>query len=416
MYVKLSELLCAMSQVVDLGEVKEFGHGQRVASLALDLAQAHEAFEVSHSAELAVAALLHDIGILPVLYSFYQRAGGDAERLLAQYPSYDRNREEGVETTLSRHVDLGARALEQLGYGPGTSEAILLHHRRLGEGTRPLPNTPRAIAGEFLRLADHLDTMTYTLGTAEARQLRALELIPQMAGDLIRPDVAELAQRVCSQREVWEEVIFLDELPKRLDALFETTFGVQVDFRTLENHFRVLAEIVDAHSPYMMGHSFAVTRTAIRIGETLGLDESALRDLHLAGLLHGCGRIAVPSHITQKRGGLDPDEFIRLHHYPNATRDALAPLNSLAELVDQASTHREKLDGSGYPEGRVGEEIPLIGRILAVADTFVALTSERPYRPAYSRSRAVAIVQVESARLFDGLIADALEEVYREGF
>ena len=415
MYVKLSEVLCAMSQVIDLGEMKELGHGQRVAVLTLAVADALEAFDVGASAELAVASLLHDIGLPPVLYSFYQRAGGQAEQILASYPSFQQE-EGGLETTLARHVDLGARALEQLGYGAGATDAVLLHHRRLGENTRPLSTSPRVLGGEVLRLADHLDTMTYQLGTAAERQRRATEIIPIMGGDLVRHEVAGVALNVLNQRAIWEEIIFLDALNSRLDELFKTTYGLESDFRTLENHLRVLAEIVDSHSPYMTGHSFAVTRTALRIGEVLGLDDEQLRQLHLAGLLHGCGRLGVPCHITQKRGGLSPDEFHRLHHYPNATRDALAPLSALSGLIDEASTHREKLDGSGYPEGRAGDQIPLIGRILAVADTFVALTSERPYRPAYSRSRAVAIVQVESARLFDGLIADALEEVYREGF
>src|SRR5690606_10498433 len=151
-----------------------------------------------------------------------------------------------------------------------------------------------------------------------------------------------------------------------LDALFDSTYGIDVPFDGLEAHLRTLSQFVDAQSPFTAGHGFEVTRLSRRIGERIGLDPEALDRLHIASLVHGAGRLSIPTSILEKRGGLTEDEFMLLHAYPSVTREVLAPLTPLRDIIDDASTHREKLDGSGYPEGRHSAEIPLIGRILGV--------------------------------------------------
>ncbi len=213
--------------------------------------------------------------------------------------------------------------------------------------------------------------------------------------------------------EMWGDE---DGAERELDGLWGGTYGEWVGAQELEAHLRLLAQVVDAQSPFTAGHTLDVTRLARRMGEHLGLGSEDLDGLSLAGLIHGVGRLGLPASIIEKSGGLSDEEFATLHLYPNLTREALAPLEPLRGLVDAASTHREKLDGSGYPEGRTEGEIPLIGRVLAVADTYNALISDRPYRSGYGRSRALAILRAEGTRLFDGLAIDALEAVCREGF
>jgi HD-GYP domain-containing protein (c-di-GMP phosphodiesterase class II) len=102
-----------------------------------------------------------------------------------------------------------------------------------------------------------------------------------------------------------------------------------------------------------------------------------------------------------------------LHTSPGLVRGLLEPLSSLGGVVEAASCHAERLDGSGGPEGRASARIPMGGRVLAVVDTFEALISERPYRPAHARARALHILQAQSGRLFDGVVTDALEGLAR---
>lgn len=416
MRVKLSQLLRAMSQATDLVEGKDLGHGQRLTVLALAFARASGSFEMGEKAELAVAALMHDVGIASVIHQVHLSTGSRSRELMARYPAvsdglFGLGPTEGsteLRALLARHSDSGARILQTLGYGEVVTSTIHTHHLEDASPTWSL-------ASQVVVLADLLETGTYALDTAEARRVQGIDLFQDIDHSLFDPELIEAIAPLIETTDLWEEVFFFDDLGAELDLIFETTYGQWIEFEGLEAHLRVLAQAVDAQTPFGAGHTFEVSRLSRRIGERIGLELDDLNRLHLASLLHGVGRLGLPIQLLEKAGGLTDDEFNTLHTYPNITRDALSPLEDLRELVEEASTHREKLDGSGYPEARVGDSIPIVGRILSAADTFIALISDRPYRPAYARSRALAIVQAESARLFDGLVTDALESVYREG-
>ncbi|PJB37721.1 MAG: hypothetical protein CO108_20535 [Deltaproteobacteria bacterium CG_4_9_14_3_um_filter_63_12] len=416
MRVKLSQLLRAMSQACDLVEGKDLGHGQRLTVLALAFARASGSFEMGEKAELAVSAMMHDLGLASVIHQVHQLTGLRSRELMARYPAvsdglFGLGPTEGaaeLRALLARHADHGARTLQALGYGDVVAGTVASHHLDASCETWSL-------ASQVVALADLLETGTYPLDTAEARRAHGVDLLQDIEQSRFDPELMEAVRPLLETTELWEEVFFFDDLGAELDLIFETTYGQWIEFEGLEAHLRVLAQAVDAQTPFASGHTFEVSRLSRRIGERIGLEPEDLNRLHLASLLHGVGRLGLPIQLLEKGGGLTEDEFCLLHTYPNITRDALAPLADLRDLVEEASTHREKLDGSGYPEARSGDGIPIIGRILSAADTFMALISDRPYRPAYARSRALAIVQAESARLFDGLVTDALESVYREG-
>jgi HD-GYP domain-containing protein (c-di-GMP phosphodiesterase class II) len=403
-----------LSQVADLAEAKEPGHAQRVAVLGLRFASELQHNAQHERADIAIAALLHDIGLSSVSYGLYQRFGGGERELLARYPSYQDalfGTEEalpGVSALLSRHCEAGSRMLQQLGYRLEVVQAVAHHHTRFDCAVGNVP-----LNAKLIGLADLLETGCAGLDTVAARCERAAHILDTVSDFLVEPALIDTLRRSACATETWEAAYFLDDIDATLSALVGSE---ELSKESVEAHLRALAEFIDAQSPYTVGHSFAVARLSRRIAEQIGLDLDIIEHIYLASLIHGAGRLSIPSAILEKRSGLATHEITLLQSYPNVTREVLAPLIGLRPLIDDACTHREKLDGSGYPEARHGESIPLIGRVLAVADTFVALTSERPYRPAYSRSRAVAIIQAESARLFDGLVTDALENVYREGF
>lgn len=182
---------------------------------------------------------------------------------------------------------------------------------------------------------------------------------------------------------------------------------------TVEAWLGVIAAMADAKAALEEGHSRRVSALSQDIGLALELTDEQLIELRHASLLFGAGRLALPSTLLESASSLSGAQRRLLHAYPRVTRSILAPLVPLGQLVTVAAQHAERLDGSGYPEGRAGDEIPLLARILAVSATYMALISERPYRPAYARSRALAIVQAQSGALFDGIVTDALEAVVR---
>ena len=177
-----------------------------------------------------------------------------------------------------------------------------------------------------------------------------------------------------------------------------------------------LARAVDAKSPWTAGHSERVTNLALKIGEVLGLAQKELKVLHRAGLLHDAGKIGVPAAILDKPGKLTDEEYSIVKRHPRAGVRILEPIRAYADVVPIVLQHHERFDGKGYPDGLSGEAICLGARILAVADVFDALISDRPYRAGWDRKHALELIKQEAGHQFDPNVVEAfLAVVAQEG-
>ena len=172
-----------------------------------------------------------------------------------------------------------------------------------------------------------------------------------------------------------------------------------------------LASAIDAKDEYTRHHSTRVTEFTLKIARNMGLSEKELEDLELAALLHDIGKIAVPESILNKPGKLSDEEFARIKEHPGRGQDILKPVIELREVGNVVRSHHEKYDGSGYPDGLKGKEIPLGGRIMAIADAYDSITSERPYRNATSHRRAVKEIINCSGTQFDPEVVEHFLEV-----
>jgi HD-GYP domain-containing protein (c-di-GMP phosphodiesterase class II) len=143
---------------------------------------------------------------------------------------------------------------------------------------------------------------------------------------------------------------------------------------------RSLTAAIDAKDPYTSGHSERVARIAVRIGEELGLSTNERGDLYLMGLLHDVGKIGIEDGVLKKPGKLSPEEYRQIQSHVRIGVHILSDLKKLQHLLPGVAHHHEHLDGTGYPAGLAGEQIPLPARILAVADAYDAMSSSRPYR------------------------------------
>jgi len=143
---------------------------------------------------------------------------------------------------------------------------------------------------------------------------------------------------------------------------------------------RALVVAVEAKDPYTKGHAERVAQYALAIGRELGLEKKFLKNLEIAAILHDIGKIGVSESILTKPSHLTEEEFTLLKKHPVQGQQILQPIKFEPEIMDGVYYHHERLDGKGYPEGLRKEEIPLTARILAVADAFDAMTSDRPYR------------------------------------
>jgi len=158
---------------------------------------------------------------------------------------------------------------------------------------------------------------------------------------------------------------------------------------------RALTSAIDAKDPYTCGHSDRVARIAVRLAQQLGADAETLNTLFLSGLLHDIGKIGVDDRVLRKPGKLTPAEFEQIKRHPELGYYILRDLKQLDRVLPVVLHHHENWDGSGYPHGLSGHEIPELARIVAVADGFDAMSSDRPYR--------------------SGMPIDRLEEIFRNG-
>jgi putative nucleotidyltransferase with HDIG domain len=159
-------------------------------------------------------------------------------------------------------------------------------------------------------------------------------------------------------------------------------------------------------------HTRRVAMLACAVGEELKLPPATLRHLAIGGLLHDMGKLRVPEHILCKPAALDPDEFAAIKRHPEDGARLLADLGGFdPEVLDLVLDHHERLDGGGYPRGLPGDRVGLATRVLTVCDVYDALVSDRVYRPAWSRERALALLHEESGVAFDACCVAALERV-----
>jgi HD-GYP domain-containing protein (c-di-GMP phosphodiesterase class II) len=183
-------------------------------------------------------------------------------------------------------------------------------------------------------------------------------------------------------------------------------------FRQREEVFlgavRSLACAIDAKDPYTCGHSERVALFARRIGEELGLGEDTCRRLFLSGLLHDVGKIAIRGTTLRKAGPLTEEEFAEIKKHPERGWEILYDLDRLNHVLHGVLHHHEHYDGSGYPDGLAGEAIPIAARILAAADAYDAMTSDRPYRAGMPQKKVEAILRKGAGAQWDPQVIEAL--------
>ena len=174
---------------------------------------------------------------------------------------------------------------------------------------------------------------------------------------------------------------------------------------------QALARAVDAKSAWTAGHSERVAELAFKMGKALNLDPKALEDLQRAAFLHDIGKIGVPVRVLDKPSQLDDQEFGLIKRHPDLGAKIIEPINAFKAIPPMIVQHHERYDGKGYPAGLAGEEIHQGARILAVADVYDAISSDRPYRKGMQIEEVLVLIQAEAGRQFDPVMVEALLNV-----
>jgi putative nucleotidyltransferase with HDIG domain len=225
--------------------------------------------------------------------------------------------------------------------------------------------------------------------------------------------VAAVIALLYANSGVWTIALFIIPL-----FLARYSFQLYLDMR--ETHINTVAALtsaIDASDPFTHGHSYRVSRYALRIARSLGFSARELEMLEYAALLHDIGKIAVQNEILLKVGPLTEEEWKSLRSHPNIGADIVEQLKFLKEATEVIRCHHERPDGTGYPRGLKGDEIPISAHILNVVDAFDAMSSDRPYRKALPIDRVLEELRIYRGTQFNTEVVDLLLRMYeREEF
>jgi HD-GYP domain-containing protein (c-di-GMP phosphodiesterase class II) len=202
------------------------------------------------------------------------------------------------------------------------------------------------------------------------------------------------------------------------EGLLNSAHDLETANLHLEENFRQtivgFANAIEESDPYTRGHSERVAAYTEQIARALRLDSATIDTFVLSAQVHDIGKIGIPTDKLNKPDTLTAEELKILQTHPEKGRRILEPVPFLRKLIPGAYTHHERFDGMGYPEGLGGEEIPLMGRVIAVADAYDAMTSSRPYRKAMAPHMAVAELRRCAGTQFDPQIATILADLIEQ--
>jgi HD-GYP domain-containing protein (c-di-GMP phosphodiesterase class II) len=309
--------------------------------------------------------------------------------------------------TPSQHVDM-------LGtYSPVTSlDWAVVVHKPQREAYRGIIEMQRT--GRLLALLAVLLSIGVSIFAAR-RITNPLQVLTQSSRALARGDFSQRVH-LLSRTEIGELAHTFNTMSDELERFVADLKRAAEENRELfMGSIQMLAGAVDEKDPYTRGHSDRVTRYSLLIAKEMGHSPEFMETLRISAQLHDVGKIGIEDHILKKPGALTEEEFEVMKTHTTKGANILRPVTQLAEMLPGIELHHEALDGRGYPYGLQGDQVPMLARVIAVADTFDALTTNRPYQQAHTPDQALQIIKNLAGKRLDPQAVEALLAVYGRG-
>ena len=316
--------------------------------------------------------------------------------------------------TMEFTVREGKKQQQMLGtYSPVTSlEWAVVAQKPLFEAYRDVLEMQRN--ARLLALLAVFLSMLVSIFAAR-RITNPLQVLTQSSRALARGDFSQRVH-LLSRTEIGELAHTFNTMSDELERFVADLKRAAEENRELfMGSIQMLAGAVDEKDPYTRGHSDRVTRYSLLVAKEMQLGDEFIETLRISAQLHDVGKIGIEDHILKKPGALTEEEFEVMKTHTTKGANILRPVTQLAEMLPGIELHHEALDGRGYPYGLQGDQIPLLARVIAVADTFDALTTNRPYQQAHTPEQALQIIKNLAGKRLDPKAVEALLAVYGRG-
>lgn len=427
--IRLSDVVSALSTALDLTEGQPMGHAIRSCIIGMRIAEELR-LEPDQCCDLYYALLLKDSGCSTNSARMHQILGSDDIKAKREVKFEDwtkpslsglrylmRNVLPGksVGRRLLKSVELGlqqktnnaevigarcergAEIARQIGMTEGTAQAI----RSLDEHWNGA-GYPDGSVGEDIPLLARIMNVSQTMEVFASGRgaAAAVEVVSDRSGTWFDPEIARVVRSLEKDESLWLRVFSKNAREYALQM--EPGIAIPASQQRIDDICHAFAQVIDTKSPYTYNHSLGVARAAVEIAEGMGLATQTVTMVRRAALLHDIGKLSVSNSILEKPGALTDDEWRVMKLHPVYTRMILQTISGFEHLAFVASVHHERLDGTGYPDGLAADELPLTARIICVADTFQAITEDRPYRQGSPRITALNIMQKHVPFALDG--------------
>ena len=439
--LRLSELLCALSSALDLSEGEPYGHAARSCLIAMRLG-AVVGLDPDMADALYPAMLLKDAGGPGIAASLADMFGCDDHAIKQELRLREWTRRieyarlawragtpdrpgrrlrraigiaiagpRGVREPMRMRGQRGAMIVRRLGLPEAAGEAIeALNEHWDGRG---LPDGRR---GEAIPLLARIALLAQTVDAMHVRQgaEAAFAAVRRRRGTWFDPNLVDALWAFRDDGAWWSGLLHDDLLAQVASAEPEDSIRY-VDDSGIDEVAAAFAEIVETKALFTRGNAAEVARLSVALARTCGMGPAGQRRAHRAALLHDIGTLGVSQRVLAKPSQLTAEEQQAINRHPIDAHEILSRAPSLEEVASIAAAHHERLDGKGYPKGLTSKELDLASRILAVADVYVALISERPYRRAIPSDVALGLMRSDAEEgRFDPRIVRALARLLVE--
>ncbi len=404
MTLSLNKFLFSISFALDLAESEikctSSKHSKRVAYICLKIADII-GLSNEEKFDLCSYALLHDNGLIESYCNFTNQ---DKENNLKDYFEV---------INFSDHCVIGENNIQEFPFLTKQQNIILYHHENFdGSGLFRKKASEIPIFSQLISFADILDTNFDLFSISNEKKEDIDKFVIENEDKLFSKDIVTAYKELSNSFLFWGDLEYFDEI-NPLEKILPD-FSIEVSLQRFLSITKIFSKIIDGKSKFTAKHSVDLEQKSLKLVEYFGLDEETKLKIQIASNLHDIGKLGTPNSILDKEDSLTSNELFEIKKHAYLTHTILSKIDNFSDITKWASSHHERLDGTGYPFGLTSNELGLEERIVSCLDFYQALVEDRPYRKSMSHFEAMILLRKNLSNFdIDVEIINAIDTVFK---
>lgn len=404
MTLSLNKFLFSISFALDLAENEikctSSKHSKRVAYICVKIADIMGLSD-EEKFDLCSYSLLHDNGLIESYCNFnnqYENSGSEDYFNMINF---------------SDHCVIGENNIKDFHFLTFQKNVILYHHENFdGSGLFGKKADEIPLFSQLISFADILDTDFDLTNICYEKKEQITDFVIKNEEKLFSSNIVNAYKKLSDSFLFWGDLEYFDEV-NPLERILPD-FSIEISFENFLLITKIFSKIIDGKSKFTAKHSVDLEQKSLKVVEYFGLDEETKLKIQIASNLHDIGKLGTPNSILDKEDSLTKNELFEIKKHAYLTHTILSKIDNFSDITKWASSHHERLDGTGYPFGLTKNELGLEERIVSCLDFYQALVEDRPYRKSMSHCEAMTLLRKNLSNFdIDAEIIDAIDIVFR---